>query len=226
LRTFFLFYLLSWFLRSPLLALLIVGVVFYFSEARYHGRYFNPAKMFNKRNAIRDLRHTLALNDHDVGAHNDLGRLLLEDGKIDEAAAHLEKAIKRMDDSAETNYYHGLCLLKRGRGEEGEGFIGRALEISPRLLYGNPQVVLARHHHEQGRPEQALEWARQAVKLNTSNVEGWVLVGEACRALGKDEQAREAFVHAAEAYDHLPHYLKLASRKWRGEAKRALKAQT
>ena len=45
-RTFFLFYLFSYLLRNPLLALIIVGAIIYFSEARYSGRYFNPASYY------------------------------------------------------------------------------------------------------------------------------------------------------------------------------------
>jgi len=224
LRTFFLFYLLSWLLRNPLLALVIVGVIFYFSEARYSGRYFNPTSFYTKRHAIGELRQTLTVNEHDAGARNDLGRLLADDAKFAEALPHMELAIKRMEESAETNYYYGLCLLNTGDADGGERFMKRSLEISPRFLYGEPQVVLARHCLGAGRDDEALAWAREAVKINTSSVEGWVLVGDAERTAGRTDEARAGYTAALEAYDHVPRYLRVAARKPRAEAKRGLKS--
>ncbi len=221
-RTFFLFYLLSSVFRSPLLALLVIGVVFYLSEARYRGRYFNPGSFMNQRNTLRELASSLELNDHDVAAHNDLGRLLADQGKYQQAAEHMAKAIRRMDESPETNYYHGLCLLKTGHEQEGREFIRTALRINKRFLYGVPQVVLARNLLEHGDYHQAIDWAEAAVKLNTSSVEGFVVLGEARARVGDAAGASEAYKGALEAYRHLPHYLRLANRRWAKQAKKAL----
>jgi len=221
LRTFFLFYLLSSLLRSPLLALLIVGAVVYLSEARYRGRYFNPGSFMRQRNTLRELSRSLEINDHDVAAHNDLGRLLADQGKYEEAAEHMAKAIRRMEESPETNYYHGLCLLKTGHEEEGREFIRTALKINPRFLYGVPQTVLARDFLEHGDNEKAVEWAEAAVKLNTSNVEGFTILGQARDNLGDKQGAIEAYKGALEAYRHLPHYLRLANRGWAKQAKKS-----
>lgn len=221
-RTFFLFYLLSSLFHSPLLALLVVGAVIYFSEARYRGRYFNPGSFMNQRNTLRELARSLEINDHDVAAHNDLGRLLADQGKYQEAAEHMAKAIRRMDESPETNYYHGLCLLKTGHAQEGREFIRAALKINPRFLYGTPQVVLARDLLEHGDYDEAVTWAEAAVKLNTSSVEGFVVLGDARARVGDQAGAIEAYKGAIEAYRHLPHYLRLANRRWVKQAKKAL----
>ena len=220
-RTFFLFYVLSYLLRNPLLALVIVGVIFYLGEARYRGRWFDPSRLLKRRQAISSLRSTLAVNEHDVGAHSDLGRMLVQEGKLDDALPHLERAIARMEESPETNYYLGLCQLGTGSKKEGQHHIERALEINPRFLYGEPQVVLARHNLAEGRAEESCRWAREAVKLNTSSVEGWVVRGEAEQACGRAAEATAAYQSARDAYRHLPGYLKLPNRKWLAEAKRA-----
>ncbi|RMD86271.1 MAG: hypothetical protein D6815_00175 [Candidatus Dadabacteria bacterium] len=219
-RTFFLFYLLSVLLRNPLLALVLVALVLYFGEARARGRYFNPSRLWERRSAISELRRTVAINEHDAAAHNDLGRLLLEAGKVEQARPHLEKAIARMPESAETNFYYGLCLLRCGEEEKGLAHIERALEISPRLRYGDPQLEVARYFAQRGRHEETRQWARRAVAINTSNVEAWVLLGEAAAAAGDFDEARRAFLAAREAFAGLPSYLRFPARRWLARAKR------
>ena len=222
-RTFFLFYLLSWLFRNPLIALAVVAAIFYLGEARYRGRWFDPTTALRHRQAVRDLRRTLELNEHNVGAHNDLGRLLVQERKYEEAAAHMEKAVARMEESPEANYYHGLCLLNAGRDDEGERFVRRALEINPRFLYGEPQLTLARHALTRNEPPTAANAARAAVKLNTSSVEGWTLLGRAEEELGRPEAAAAAYDSAKDAFRHLPAYLHLPNRKWLAEAKRGMR---
>lgn len=220
-RTFFLFYIVNFFLRNPILAIIVVLAIVYMSEARYSGRYFNPAFFARRRSAVQELEQAVADNDHDVASHNDLGRLLADAGRFTEATGHMSKAIVRMEESPETNFYYGLCLLRTGSATDGRRFIEQALEINPRYSYGKPQVVLAREALERGDSAAALDWAERAVKLNTSSVEGWVLVGEAQLAAGDAQGAAQAFDRAKSAFADLPHYLKLAEKKWLKEAKRA-----
>jgi hypothetical protein len=60
------------------------------------------------------------------------------------------------------------------------------------------------------------------VQLNTSSVEGWVLYGRAELDAGNSEAAREAFLKAREAFEGLPHYMKIGQRRWLKQAKRGL----
>ena len=220
-RSFFLFYLLSSLFRSPLLALVVVGLIFYFGEARYSGRYFSPAKFVSKKRTITELEQRLVMNEHDMDAHNDIGRLLVDAGRGREALVHLERAIGRMQDSAETSYYYGLCLLETGRRQEGEAQIKRALEINPRFAYGDPHLALARSGLEAGRAHEAAEEAANATRLNTSSVEGWVLLGRARQAAGDDDGTLAAYDSALEAFSCLPRYLRLPNRRHLREAKKA-----
>jgi tetratricopeptide (TPR) repeat protein len=223
-RTFFLFYLLTWLFRNPLIALVVVAAVVYLADARWRGRWFDPSRLFRNRRAIAELRRTISLNEHNAAAHNDLGRLLALEGKHEQAREHLERAIRRMDDSPETNYYYGLTLLQTGQRQEGERLIRRALEINPRFAYGEPLVTLARVRLEAGDAEDARKSARDAVRLNTSSIEGWVVLARAEQRLGDRDAARKAYESARDAYRHLPAYLHLPNRKWLVAAKRGLRS--
>ncbi len=222
-RTFFLFVLLNSLLRNPLLALVAVGAVFYFVEARYRGRYFNPGKVFSKKSTIRELQRRIQINPSDVDARNDLGRLLVGEGRAAEAREQLEAAIKRMSESPETHYYLGLSQIETGSSAEGVGNIEKALEIKPSFLYGEPRVALARHFLGQGDARHAAEQAEAAVSTNTSSVEGWLLLGQSRQGLGQSDGARKAYQQAEEAFAQLPKYLRMANRSWRSQARRAAK---
>ncbi|MFP6626280.1 MAG: tetratricopeptide repeat protein [Deltaproteobacteria bacterium] len=222
-RSFFLFYLLSSLLGNPILALVVVGLFFYLGEARWRGRYFNPSKLWGRRQTIAELKRRVDINNHDVGAHNDLGRILATAGRSAEGLGHMQKAIARMDDSAETNYYLGLCLIESGNKEEGGKRVARALEINPRFLYGQPHLLLAQTYLDEERAEAALAEAQRATALNTSSVQGWVLQGRAHLALGDQAGARSDFTQARESFGHLPRYLKLPNRRWKREARRLLR---
>jgi tetratricopeptide (TPR) repeat protein len=219
-RSFFLFALLSHVLGNPLVALAVVLAVVYLADARWNGRWFDPPALLKRRQAIRELRQTVERNEHNAAAHNDLGRLLAQQGDYRGALPHMERAMRRMEEAPETNFYYGLCLLNTGRREEGERSVRRSLEINPRFLYGEPQTLLARTNLEHNDVEEGRRWAREAVKLNTSSVEGWVLLGRAEERRGDAAAAREAFTQAKNAYKHLPAYLHLPNRKWLVAAKR------
>ena len=214
---------LSQLLGNPLLALVVVGAIVYLADARWNGRWFVPGKFLQRRRAMNDLERTIERNEHDVGAHSDLGRILVQQGNYERALPHLERAIRRMEESPETNYYYGIALLRTGRADEGESRIRRALEINPRFLYGEPQVELARAHLERD-PQEAHRWAEQAVKLNTSSVEGWVVLAEAEGRRGDKQASHAAFEQAKSAYKQLPAYLHLPNRKWLVAAKRGARA--
>ena len=222
-RTFFLFYILSTLLGSPWLALVVVLAFVYLADARWQGRWFDPRRLFRNRQAIGELRRTISLNEHDVSAQNDLGRILAQQKKYAEALPHMERAIRRMEESPETNFYLGVCRIETGQTAEGERSIQRALEINPRFAYGDAHLFLARHYLKSGRFEDARRWARETVKLNTSNVEGWVVLGEAERGAGDAAAARKAYESAREAHRHLPAYLKFPNRRWLVAAKRGLR---
>ena len=180
---------------------MIVGLVVWLTNARVSGRWFNPASLWRRHNTVNELKKLLDVNDHDVGAHNDLGRILVDKGRHAEALPHMEKAIARMDEAAETNYFLGLARLHTGDTERGLAAVERALEISPGFLYGEPRLALARWYTEAlAAQARALELApRLAVPL-------------LCQAAGADalvapRAARRVF---AAAPDHVgPHALSI-----------------
>lgn len=211
-RTFFLFYILQYLFGSPWIALVVVGLVLYFAEARYSGRFFNPVRVVTAGSQIRELQHRLDLNPWDAAAHNDIGRILCRKKSFQKAVPHLEKAAKRMGDVAETNYFLGLALRGSGREEEGAERMLKAVGLDSRFGFGEPHVQLAEHFLKKGDTERAAQHARSSVEINTSNVRGWLLLGKSLQESGETARALEALNEAIDAYRALPSHLRMEAR--------------
>jgi tetratricopeptide (TPR) repeat protein len=220
-RTFFLFYLLNALLGNPFVALLVLGLGFWMVEAQWSGRYFNPTSWLQRRTEMQGLADRVKNNPHDVSAHNDLGRLLFLRGKTRAALEHLRKAVVRMDDSAETQFWLGRALLAEGSNTDAQTHLRQALELEPRHNYGQPWVVLARALFEAGAHEEAAKAAASAVAINTSSVEGWLLQGLARKQAGEHEEAKRCLEAARTSFDGLPRYLRPQARTFMRQARKA-----
>jgi len=64
-------------------------------------------------------------------AHNNLGNMLLQKGRLDEAMAHFQKALESLPDFADARSNLGAALLQKGQPEEAVAQFQRALEIVP-----------------------------------------------------------------------------------------------
>jgi hypothetical protein len=170
---------------------------------------------------MADLRRTIERNEHDVGAHSDLGRLLVQQGRYEQALP--TSSAQSPDGRVSRNE----LLLRSLPAAHGPPRRGRARVAAPwrsirDFLYGEPQVLLARTHLERD-AEEARRWAEQAVKLNTSSVEGWVVLAEAEQRRGDEAApiARSSRARTPTGSCRLP---TPANRKWLVAAKRGARA--
>ena len=222
-RYFFLWYIINFFLGNPLLALLIVGAIIYFSHGWYSGQYYNPGRGFQERQEIRHLYHEVELNPHNVSSQNDLGRILARQGKFSQALSHLEAAIGRSQDSPETNYYLGYTYLNVGREEEGKAHIEKALALKPDYLYGEPYLRWGNYHLEKGEFDKSIELYEKFLSIHTSSSEGFYKLGQSYLEIGDREKAVEALQAAIQSYRQSPKYKKGIDRPWRFRAGRTLR---
>ena len=75
--------------------------------------------------------HTLACTSGNAVAHNNLGNVLFQKGKVDEAITHFQKALQINPDYAEACYNLGNALLQKGRVDEAIAQYQKALQITP-----------------------------------------------------------------------------------------------
>ena len=220
---FLLFALLTLLTGSPWTALLVVLALYLFLDYQYLGVARSAVSHIKTAGEIRELRSDVELNPHNASAQNDLGRLLILQGRAPEAVAPLERAIERLDDLDETNYYLGLAYLKTGRERDGVARIEKALAINPRFRYGEPYLRLGEHYLNNGRYQDALAMLKQQGEIHTSSVEGLYLLGETYRRMGDAAQARDAYERSVAAFKQSPGYRRRQERRWFWRARLALR---
>lgn len=211
----FLFGALAWLTGNPLLALLVVLLLSGAGYGYVSGALFRLPRAVDRWLTIRQLRRTVRVNSHDAAARADLGRLLVEAGRPAAALPHLELAVARAPDVAETLYYLGAARLGVGDLAGGRPSIEAALARDPRLRYGEPYLALANYHLAHGEPALALPYLERFTALHASSVEGRYKLARACLALGRVEQARAAVDEAVAAYRGSPRFKRREERRWR-----------
>jgi tetratricopeptide (TPR) repeat protein len=219
----FFFFLLSWLLHNPILALIIVAALSLPGYLYASGWMVRLLRRFRHWQEIQRLRETVAINPHNVAAQTNLGRELALAGRPREALDHLRAAEPRSADSAETLYFLGYSLLALGDWSQGSDYIQRALEIDPKFRYGEPYLRLGDYHLERGRLAEALPYYETFRSIHTSSAEGLYKLGRCYKEVGRSAEAREALAAAVGAFRTGPRYKRREDRPWFRRAKRLLR---
>jgi tetratricopeptide (TPR) repeat protein len=210
---FFLFYILLYLTRSPIVAILVLLVILYLADRRFIGLLPNLLEPFRQSRKRKQLRQDLRMNPHNTQAKLELARILLQKKHYAEADAQLEEVRRVMPDSADVLYESGFAQLKLGRVESGAARIREALAINPRVRYGEPYLRLAEALSATDR-DQALRDLEAFQELNSSSCEAYYRLGLLNQQLGRTAEAKQAFRAAVDVYRALPKYLKRSERRW------------
>jgi tetratricopeptide (TPR) repeat protein len=198
---------------NPLIAILVLLVIVYVADRRFVGLLPNVTRPFIVRSRISQLRNTIKMSPHDTSSKVELARLLLEKRRFEEALTLLQAAFKVMPDSAEVMYDLGYCMLKLGDVQAGEGLILRALEINPRVRYGEPYLRLG-EAVAATESDKAIQYLEAFRGIHSSSIEGYYQMGQLYTTLGNKQEAQHAFQEALDIYRGLPKYKKRTERKW------------
>jgi len=222
-RTFLLFWLLTWVTGNPILAGAIILLFFGGSYLLYSRRLYRFRQVWRDVGRLRELRAELAVNPENAKARSNLGKLLARKGRFDEALVHLEKAITRCDDQADTNFYLGWTHLALGDLERGRRHIVRALELNPRFGYGEPHLRLGDFFFARSEWKEAIPHYEAFRDIYSSGIEGLYKLGECYLLTGDRVKGVEALREAAAAYRGAPWYRRQEERAWGRKARRALR---
>ena len=122
----------------------------------------------NRKAALEAFRRSQALNPRRAGPGLAIGRVLLLDGKADEAITELRREMQLPDADPAAWYYAGLAAAQLGQYSEAAGWLKKAAEWTARLP--DAPLALAQVHLALNQPAEAVEAARKAVALNRSSV--------------------------------------------------------
>ena len=222
-RTFFLFWLLTWVTGNPILAGAIILLLFGGSYVLYSRRLYRARQAWRDVGRIRELRAELAINPENAKARSDLGEVLARKGRFDEALVNLKRAITRCDDQPDTNFYLGWTRLALGDLEQGRRYIMRALELNPRFGYGEPHLRLGDYFFARGEYKEAIPHYEAFRAIHSSGVEGLYKLGECYLAIGDRVRGIEVLREAASVFRAAPWYRRQEERAWGRKAVRTLR---
>jgi tetratricopeptide (TPR) repeat protein len=121
------------------------------------------------RDAETLYRATIRGNPDCFLARNNLGKLLRESGRADEAIAQYREALRIRPD-AEVDYNLGVALLSSGRISDAAASFGEALRLRPG--YPEAHINLARALAGMGRFDEAIAHDEEALRLRPAPSEG------------------------------------------------------
>jgi Flp pilus assembly protein TadD len=181
-------------LRRPTLRLfcgMLLSVLFLLS--------WKQSGMFSDAETL--YRTTVARNDNCWWAHNNLGLLLTDMGRTDEALAHYLKVLEINPNDIETHNNLGVFLEKMGRPDEALAHYRKALEINPNHAeaHNNLGVLL----EKMGRPGEASAHYRKAMEINPNSAEAHYNLGILLAKMGRTD---EALAHYRETLEINPNH--------------------
>jgi len=109
-------------------------------------------------------RTTLAKNPECWMAHTNLGLVLFEKGKIDDAIAHYRSALQMQPDWWDAEYNLGTALLAKGQVDEAILHCEKAVSMRP--TDPDAQVSLGNLLHQKGRIDDAIAHYQKAIMLH------------------------------------------------------------
>jgi eukaryotic-like serine/threonine-protein kinase len=134
-------------------------------------------------------------------AHNELGVVLYAQGKYSDALMEFRKASLAAPNNALAYANIGSIYLQLGKVSDAETPLQKSYQ-----LHANEQAAinLAAINRIQGRYAEAIHWAQEAVKLEPSEANDWLELGDTYTAAGQKREAAEAYKRASEVQeDHL-----------------------
>jgi tetratricopeptide (TPR) repeat protein len=150
------------------------------------------------RNSETLWRHTLARDDANSVAHNNLGAALLDDGRVDEAMGHFQRALQINPRNAFAYNNLGAALIRTGRPDEAVRPFTTALEIDAQ--YVDAHNGLGNALLEMNRVGEAAAQYRKALDLDPDHAEAHNGLGNALLRSGRIDDAIAQY-HATLALD-------------------------
>ena len=141
-------------------------------------------------------RTTIARNNNCALAHNNLGLLLMDKGRTDEAMTHCLKALEADPKLGDAHYNVGLLLAKMGRVEEAMAHYLKALELN--ADHAKTHNNLGSLLEKQGRVDEAMIHYQKALEANPNHAEARNNLGALLARSGRLDKAMAHFLRVLE----------------------------
>jgi Flp pilus assembly protein TadD len=153
------------------------------------------------KNSLTLFDHALQVTDNNGQIHNNLGNVLAEKGKLQEAISHYTRALKINPNYGEAHINLAVALASQGKLQNAMNHYSTALRLKPSSpeLHNNLGVAL----FGQGYIPAAIDHYLAAVQLKPDYAEAHNNLGN---ALAQQEKLVEAEVHYSKALKIRAHY--------------------
>jgi len=148
-------------------------------------------------------KRVLTFNPSSFEAHNNLGMLLDQKGKLNEAAQHYLRSIQLNPTYEETYYNLGVLFSRQDRHKEAMVYYSKALQIWP--AYVKAHNNLANSYAVLGLWDKAMEHYAQALRLNPGYADAHSNLGNVLLQL---KEKKQALYHYKKAIELNPAHLK------------------
>ncbi|MGD9338517.1 MAG: tetratricopeptide repeat protein [Syntrophobacterales bacterium] len=151
--------------------------------------------------------HTLSVTSNNYSMHHNLGNMLRESGKVDEAITHYTKALEIRPNHDRAHNNLGIALAHKGRLDDAIYHHSQAIRINPNNIeaYQNLGLILARQRNL----DDAIIYFNKALELDPYSADVHTGMGTVLLFQGKLEEATVHFSKAleinpnhAEAHNH------------------------
>lgn len=167
------------------------------------GREFKKQRLWSA--AADEFRQALAFQES-ATTHNNLGIALEEEGRLDEATAHYQRALALDPTFAEPHNNLANILMQQHREAEAIAEYFRALVLKPNSA--DTRVNLGSALKEQGHFDEAERHYREALALEPANAQACIYLGLTLAAKGNlaDAAVQAHAAHALTPGERFPHY--------------------
>lgn len=133
----------------------------------------------------------IALDMDKYQAHITLGKIMRDQGRLDEAMGHFTEAMRLKPAAAEAHYYVGLVLASRGQIDQAMSTFATAVRLKPD--YAEAQMGLGASLTTLGRSGEAIDHLTEAVRLKPESPEAHRDLALALAGAGKLDEAISSF---------------------------------
>jgi tetratricopeptide (TPR) repeat protein len=190
---------------------LILGIVLFFVLRPFLP---DPVVLLRTWGRIRSLTRQVETNPANVIARRDLATLWIERLRPGKALELLVEADRRDPNNPEILYLTGVAKYRSGDAEGALDPLVRAVDIDPRVRFGEPYLVAGQALLKLDRHEEAEDALERYARVTSSSVQGLYLLGKARAARGDREGASKAFGEARTTFWQLPGFKKRGQTSW------------
>jgi tetratricopeptide (TPR) repeat protein len=191
--------------------IVLVGVAIFFV---LHPFLPDPVVWASTGRRMRGLEAQVESNPSNVTARKELAQIYLQRLRPAKAVAVLEAALALDPNDPDLSFLMGLTRFRSGEYEAALPHLVKAVELEPRLRFGDPYLVAAEALIALERFEEAEDALDRFLLANSSSVQGFVMLARVRRARGDHEGAAAAIDEALATWAQIPGYRRRKELIW------------